>query len=66
MYVEDKWIFDQQGRILHQMNQTCVTLQDKQGSIEIEKAVASSELDDLQHGPSRALDGNADTYWATQ
>jgi len=64
-YAEDKWIFDQQGRILHQQSQLCLTLLDQSEQVEIQSVTASSELEDLQHSALRILDKNPNTYWAT-
>lgn len=66
MYVNEKWIFDQQGRILNDANQKCVTLLDKKDKVEVDNASASSELEDMQHGPYHAIDLNQETFWATQ
>ena len=38
---------------------------DKQNTIDVKIASASSELDDQQHGPNRAIDSNSETFWAT-
>jgi hypothetical protein len=37
-----------------------------EAKIDLSSVSASSELDDMQHGPMRAVDGNSETYWATQ